>query len=88
MKILLILLLTITTIFAKNFDGKVKHISLLSEFNVIEIESNINSYETLYIRKNKNFKIEKENKVSGHCNDKRIKDGEYLDCMIIIKDKL
>ena len=82
-RLLILIAISSSFLFAKKFEGKVKHVSLLSDFNVIEIESNINSYETLYIRKDRNFKIEKGNKVHGNCVDKDIKDGEYTNCLII-----
>lgn len=84
-KIIILLVIFINFSYAnKKFDGIIKHISYLSDYDVLEIESFINEYETIFIAKNRNnndFKV--GDKVKGFCTNKKTNYGEYTDCPTI-----
>ena len=62
----------------KDINGKIKYISILNDYNVLEVE---NYYETLYIRVNKNTNFKKNEKIYGGCNN--IIRGEYTNCSLV-----
>jgi hypothetical protein len=59
----------------KDIEGKIKYISILNEYKVLEV---YNYSETLYLRVNKNINYKRNEQIYGKCKD--IVRGEYTNC--------
>ena len=66
-----------------DINGKIKYVTILSDYNVLEIENNNDILQTVNIRVNKNINYEKNEKVYGYCQ-KEIS-GEYTNCTLTKK---
>lgn len=83
-KLISIILLTSSIAHAIGINGKIKHISYLNDYNVMEVENFINNRETIFIKFNKNNeKYKKGQKVKGVCNNKKNRYNEYYECPFI-----
>lgn len=66
-----------------DINGKIKYVTILSEYNVLEIENNNDILQTVNIRVDKNKYYQKNEKVYGYCQ--KAIGGEYTNCSLVKK---